>query len=75
MAFITMGCKQIQTKIWHCGLCNMAPLNKKDSTEKQIRQITKQLKANGAVISEIAENIEEKKGKKAPGGAINPSLN
>jgi hypothetical protein len=53
----------------------MTPLNKNDSTEKQIRQITRQLKANGAIISQIAENIEEKKGKKAPQVAVNPSLN
>jgi hypothetical protein len=53
----------------------MAQLNKKDSTEKQIRQIAKQLKANGAIISEIAENIEDRKVKKAPRAAINPNLN
>jgi len=53
----------------------MTPLNKKDSTEKQIRQITRKLKANGALISQIAENIEDKKSKKAPGVAVNPSLN
>ena len=45
---------------------SMASLNKKDSTEKQIRQIAKQLKANGAIISEIAEDLKKKKGKKAP---------
>jgi len=44
----------------------MAPLNKKDSTEKQIKQIAKQLKTNGAIISEIAEDLKKKKGKKAP---------
>jgi len=53
----------------------MAPLNKKDSTEKQIRQITKQLKANGAIINEIAENIEDKKIKKATRATIDPNLN
>jgi hypothetical protein len=53
----------------------MAPLNKYDSTEKQIRQITKQLKANGAIISQIAENIEDKKIKKAPRAIIDPNLN
>ena len=66
---------KIQTKIWHCGLCSMIPLNKNDSTEKKIRQIAKQLKANGAVINQIAEDIADKKGKKAPVVAINPSLN
>ena len=54
---------------------SMAPLNKKDSTEKQIRQIAKQLKANGAIISEIAKNIADEKGKKAPRAIINPNLN
>ena len=43
----------------------MARLNKKDSTEKQIKQIAKQLKANGAIISEIAEDLKNKKGKKS----------
>ena len=73
--FITLGCKQMQTKIWRFGLYRMTPLNKKDSTEKQIRQIARQLKANGAVISQIAENIEDKKGKKNQRVAINPGLN
>ena len=54
---------------------SMAPLNKKDSTEKQIRQIAKQLKENGAIINEIAENIADKKQKKAPRPTINSSLN
>ena len=53
----------------------MTSLNKKDSTEKQIRQIAKQLKANGAIISEIAENIEDKKIKKATRATIDPNLN
>ena len=75
-AFITLGCKQIKTKYWCCCLVvTMTPLNKKDSTEKQIRQITKQLKANGAIINEIAESIEDKKGKKTRRFAVNPSLN
>jgi len=75
-AFITLSCKQIKTKYWCCCLVViMTPLNKKDSTEKQIRQIAKQLKANGAIISKIAENIEDKKSKRAPRVAVNPSLN
>jgi len=53
----------------------MTPLNKNDSTEKQIRQIAKQLKANGTVINQIAEDIADKKGKKAPRVTINPNLN
>ena len=53
----------------------MTPINKNDSTEKKIRQIAKQLKANGAVINQIGEDIADKKGKKAPVVAINPSLN
>ena len=52
----------------------MARLNKKDSTEKQIKQIAKQLKANGAIISEIAEDLKNKKGKKAPALA-SPRIN
>jgi len=53
----------------------MAQLNKKDSTEKQIKQIASELKKNGTIINQIAENIERKKSKKAAQPAINPSLN